>query len=114
MDSTQIRPGGRHPVDIGHLVMGVAFLGLVGVWALFEGGVVQGADLNWFLPIPWLAAGAAGLVALTVAARRKARRVSEAAYPAPQDHPADHTPAYPTVYPTEPADDRTDTTEEIR
>ena len=28
--------GGRHPVNVGHLVMGIAFLGLVGVWALIQ------------------------------------------------------------------------------
>ena len=27
------RISGRHPVNIGHLVMGLAFVGLVGVWA---------------------------------------------------------------------------------
>jgi hypothetical protein len=69
---------GRHPVDIGHLVMGVAFLGMVGVWALFEGGIVEGDDLNWFLPLPWLAAGAAGLAAVTVNSRRRARREAAA------------------------------------
>ena len=28
------RPSGRHQISIGHLVMGIAFLGIVGVWAL--------------------------------------------------------------------------------
>lgn len=56
---------GRHPVHIGHLVMGVAFLGLVAVWALIEGGTVAGDDIRWLLPIPWVLAGVAGLVATT-------------------------------------------------
>ncbi|MBO0845686.1 MAG: hypothetical protein J2P22_09750 [Nocardioides sp.] len=54
---------GLHPVNIGHLVMGVAFAGLTIIWALFISDTVQGHDLRWLLPIPWVAAGVAGLVA---------------------------------------------------
>lgn len=70
------RPGlwaaGRHPVNTGHLVMGLAFLGMVGIWALVAGGVADDEDLRWLSPLPWLLAGAGGLVAATVssAARR--------------------------------------------
>ena len=70
------RPGpwaaGRHPVNTGHLVMGLAFLGMVGIWALLAGGAADAEDLGWLSPLPWLLAGAAGLVATTVsgAARR--------------------------------------------
>ena len=56
---------GRHPVNIGHLVMGIAFLGLVSIWALIEGDVVAGDDIRWLLPVPWVLAGVAGLVAAT-------------------------------------------------
>ena len=48
---------GRHPVNIGHLVMGLAFVGIVGVWALIQGDVVQGDDIRWLLPVPWVVAG---------------------------------------------------------
>lgn len=54
---------GLHPVNVGHLVMGVAFAGLVVIWALFISDAVDGHDLRWLLPIPWVAAGAAGLIA---------------------------------------------------
>lgn len=54
---------GVHPVNVGHLVMGVAFAGLVVIWALVESGTAGASDLRWLLPIPWVAAGAAGLVA---------------------------------------------------
>lgn len=70
------RPGlwaaGRHPVNTGHLVMGLAFLGMVGIWALLAGGVADAEDLGWLSPLPWLLAGAGGLVASTLsgAARR--------------------------------------------
>ena len=56
-------PSGFHPVNVGHLVMGVAFAGMVLVWALVQGDVVETSELNWLMPIPWLAAGAAGLAA---------------------------------------------------
>lgn len=74
---TDERPGlwaaGSHAVNVGQLVMGLVFLGLVGIWALWTGDVVDGDDLQWLLPVPWVVAGAAGLVATTVngAARRE-------------------------------------------
>jgi hypothetical protein len=65
------RPSGRHPVNVGHLVMGIAFLGLVGVWALVEGDVVGGDDVRWLLPVPWVLAGLAGLLAVAVGSGRR-------------------------------------------
>ncbi|HEX3932507.1 MAG TPA: hypothetical protein VHW64_17565 [Nocardioides sp.] len=56
---------GVHQVNVLHLVFGVAFLGLVLNWALVESGAVGGHGLRWLLPIPWVAAGAAGLIAAT-------------------------------------------------
>ena len=53
------RTSGRHPVNITQLVLGVAFAGMVLVWALVQGDVVDTSELRWLLPIPWLAAGAA-------------------------------------------------------
>jgi hypothetical protein len=54
---------GWHAVNIGHLVMGVALLGLAIIWALLESDVASASDLRWLLPMPWVAAGAVGLVA---------------------------------------------------
>ncbi|MCW2814173.1 MAG: hypothetical protein JWN84_1628 [Nocardioides sp.] len=62
---------GRHPVNIGHLVMGVAFTGLLVVWALVAGDVVEGEDVRWLLPVPWVLAGVAGLVGLIASDRRR-------------------------------------------
>jgi hypothetical protein len=62
---------GRHPVNIGHLVMGIAFLGLVGIWALVQSDLVNGDDIRWLLPIPWVFAGVAGLLATTLAGRNR-------------------------------------------
>ncbi len=61
MDTTSDRLSGRHPVNIGHLVMGLAFLGIVGVWALVQTDTVTGDDIRWLLPIPWVVAGVVGL-----------------------------------------------------
>lgn len=70
--------GGRHPVDIGHLVMGLAFLGLTGVWALFELGAVEAENVHWLLPWPWVLAGLAGMVASVVGNRRRREREQRA------------------------------------
>ncbi len=63
------RPTGRHPLNIGQFVMGLAFVGLVGVWALIQGGVVDDHDIRWLLPVPWVLAGVAGLLATTLTSR---------------------------------------------
>lgn len=62
---------GRHPVNIAHLVMGIAFLGLVGIWALVQSDLVGSGDVRWLLPVPWVFAGVAGLLVTTLAARRR-------------------------------------------
>ena len=67
--TTNTRPSGRHPVNIGHLVMGLAFVGLVGVWALIQADVVDHHDIRWLLPVPRLIAGIAGLLATTLTSR---------------------------------------------
>jgi hypothetical protein len=54
---------GLHPINIGHLVMGVAFLGFFVNWALIQSSTLEAHDLRWLLPIPWVAAGAAGIIA---------------------------------------------------
>lgn len=64
---------GRHPVNIGHLVMGIAFAGLVAIWAVVTGDVVEDEDARWLMPAPWVLAGAVGLVAATLASRRRSR-----------------------------------------
>ena len=69
------RPGvvaaGRHPVNVGHLVMGLAFIGLVAVWSLVANDVVDNEDIRWLLPVPWVTAGLGGLLALAVTGSRR-------------------------------------------
>lgn len=73
-DTPGLVASGRHPVNIGHLVMGVAFAGLLAVWALVAGDTVEGGDIRWLLPVPWVLAGVAGLVGLVAADRRRVGR----------------------------------------
>jgi hypothetical protein len=95
-DGPGLIESGRHPVSIGHLVMGLAFLGIVGVWALIQTNTVEGSDIRWLLPIPWVLAGIAGLLATTLTSGRHATRQTGWVAPA--------TPAA--------TDDDTDTTQE--
>ena len=60
------KPPGRHPVNIGQLVMGLAFLAFVVVWALITTGTVvidSMEDFRWLLPMPWIIGGSVGLLA---------------------------------------------------
>jgi hypothetical protein len=64
-DAATKKQSGRHPINVGHLVMGIAFLGIVVVWFLVEADAVTGDDIRWLLPLPWVLAGVAGLIATT-------------------------------------------------
>lgn len=63
-------PSGWHPVDVGHLVMGLVFATMVVLWGLATQGLVTSDDLRWIMPLPWVLGGGAGLVALALGARR--------------------------------------------
>jgi hypothetical protein len=65
------RGSGRHLVNVAHLVMGIAFLGIVGIWLLVQGDVVGGDDVRWLLPLPWVLGGLAGLLSIATAGRRR-------------------------------------------
>lgn len=62
---------GWHPVNVGHFVMGASFIGLVAVWALFTAGIVDSDNLRWLMPLPWVAAGCLGLLALVLRNTRR-------------------------------------------
>jgi hypothetical protein len=97
VDPSASRTGGRHPVNVSHLVMGVAFAGIVTVWALVQADLVVGDDIRWLLPLPWVLAGAAGLVAWALSLRR---RPAEAYDDHPDDYSDDHTaePSFPSPF----------------
>jgi hypothetical protein len=75
---------GRHPVNVGHLVMGIAFLGLALVWSLIANDVVEGDEVRWLLPIPWVLAGGVGLAAAAVTSQRR-HPVRQTGWVAPED-----------------------------
>jgi hypothetical protein len=70
-DNPGVVAAGRHPVNVGHLVMGLAFIGLVGIWSLIVNDVVDDEDIRWLLPVPWVLAGLGGLAALAISGSRK-------------------------------------------
>lgn len=70
-EATQTPRGGLHPINIGHLVMGLAFAGLLAIWALYVTETVPQDDLRWLLPVPWLIGGGAGLVAAVLSQRKR-------------------------------------------
>ena len=51
--------------------MGLAFLGIVGVWALIQTDTVTGDDIRWLMPIPWVLAGVVGLAATAITGSRR-------------------------------------------
>src|SRR3954468_21204739 len=73
------RRSGRHPINVGHFVMGIAFLGIAVIWILIEADAVTGDDIRWLLPVPWVLAGLAGLIA-TTRRHRDSEEWREAAY----------------------------------
>lgn len=73
MDTQRNDYSGRHPVNLTHLIMGIAFLGFAGIWAVVTGGLVSDDNLQWLLPVPWLLAGSAGLLATMISHVRRTR-----------------------------------------
>jgi len=72
-DGDRDRRTGWHTVNTGHLVMGVAFTGLVVVWALLTSDTVELEHTGWILGVPWLVAGAVGVLASVLRGRRDDR-----------------------------------------
>lgn len=76
---------GTHPVNTSHLVMGIVYLGLVGIWALIETTEIFSHDPQWLLPLPWVVAGILGLTASATSRRRAQARTTPAAATSPDD-----------------------------
>lgn len=96
---------GWHPTNVGHLVMGVGFLGIVGIWALVATETVTGEDIRWLLPIPWVVAGLAGLLVIAFSASRR---------PKPQPQPAAAVQTDEATTDEATNDEATNDTEELR
>lgn len=79
MNSTTARP-----LNVSYLVMGLAFLGIAGTWVLHETGVVDGADVEWLVPLSLVVAGVLGLVAFAARGVR-GRRTQDDGEPGTDD-----------------------------
>lgn len=79
MSTTTENARGFHPAHVGHLVMGLAFLGLVAIWGAVETDLVSTDNVRWLLPLPWVFAGVAGLLAVVLSGR--GRRPETLTYP---------------------------------
>ncbi|HET9500925.1 MAG TPA: hypothetical protein VFO98_11755 [Marmoricola sp.] len=66
------------PVSVTHLVLGLVFLGIAGMWLLAAATDISGPDLTISGPVVLIAAGVIGLAASVANARR--RRTAAQAY----------------------------------
>ncbi|MGI9156163.1 MAG: hypothetical protein ACR2FG_05940 [Marmoricola sp.] len=60
-------------VKVGHLVVGLVFLGLALSWALRAGGVTDSWSIGLLVPVVLVGAGAVGLVAMLAGGVRRNR-----------------------------------------
>lgn len=94
-------PPADHSVKVTHLVFGLLFLGVAGIWALVSGDVITADRLTYLGPAVLIAAGVIGLAASLASTRnRRSRdlapqdpaRYDPTAYdPTAHDHTSDHT-----------------------
>ena len=66
-----------HPLNVSYLVVGLAFLGIAGSWALNQAGVIGPAEVEWLLPLSLVIAGGIGLVAFMARSLRGPRSTTE-------------------------------------
>ncbi len=68
-------PSADHSVKVTHLVFGLLFLGIAGLWALVTGDVVTADRLTYIGPGLLIAAGVIGLAASLASARNRRNRI---------------------------------------
>lgn len=73
MNELSGRTTNRNRVKVGHLVVGLVFLGLALSWALRAGGVIGDVSVGLLVPAVLVGAGAAGLVAMVAGGIRRNR-----------------------------------------
>ncbi|WP_372734621.1 hypothetical protein [Nocardioides sp.] len=101
-EQTPVANTGRHPVNVAHLVMGLAFIGLAVTWSLIANDIVDDDSIRWLLPIPWVVAGLAGLFVLARGgARRHGGQVTGWVEPNPAATPEPGATAEPGSTPSE-------------
>ena len=112
-DPTYPQPPADRSVKVPHLVFGLLFLGVAGIWALGASDAISGEHLAVLGPAVLILAGVVGLAASLANGRNRRRRSVPAAY-APESY--DSTEYADTTYTTTDhvADDGDEPTEEIR
>jgi hypothetical protein len=113
-DPTYPQPPADRSVKVPHLVFGLLFLGVAGIWALGASDAISGEHLAVLGPAVLIVAGVVGLAASLANGRNRRRRSIPAGY-APESY--DSTTEYAdTTYTTTDhvADDGDEPTEEIR
>lgn len=70
-----------HPLNVSYLVVGLAFLGIAGSWALHEVGAIGADEVEWLLPLSLVIAGAVGLVAFFAKGLARGRGEGDHAHP---------------------------------
>lgn len=71
-------------VKVGHLVIGLVFLGLSGTWALSEAGFLGGVSTRLVPALVLLGAGLVGLLAMVAGGLSRRSRVSVATEESPE------------------------------
>lgn len=73
MSNSSLHPDPDHSVKIPHLVFGLLFLGLAGIWALVVTDVITAGRLTVVAPALLIAAGVIGLAASLAGTRNRSR-----------------------------------------
>lgn len=55
-------PAGRHPLNVGSLVLGLVFCGISLIWLLHAVGALRADDLQWLLPCLLVGVGVLGVL----------------------------------------------------
>jgi len=55
-------PAGRHPLNVGSLVLGLVFCGIAFIWLLHAVGALRAPDLQWLLPCLLVGVGVLGIL----------------------------------------------------
>ena len=112
-EPTYTQPPADRSVKVPHLVFGLLFLGVAGIWALGASDAISGEHLAVLGPAVLILAGVVGLAASLANGRNRRRRDVPAAY-SPESHDSTTEYAEPSYPTTDVADDGDEPTEEIR
>jgi hypothetical protein len=95
-DLNHPEPPADHSVKIPHLVFGLLFLGIAGIWALVVSDVITEDRLPVIIPALLIGAGVIGLAASLASGRNRRQRQQENLLVTP-DHTPDHEPVEPEL-----------------